>query len=284
MSKLDNFKNWSYPYWNQINRNIGYITIEEQEKIKNTKIAILGVGGLGGSVAEQLVRSGNENLVICDNDIFEESNLNRQLCKIQDLGKRKIDVLEQLLYRINSGIIIKKYTNIDENNISDVLKDVKVVNLALDDPLASIIITRYCRKEKIPIIESWAVPYLYAWWFTDENSDYETIYELKTKDKSIQEIRNSDKTVLLKAYQSLIPKILKLPGFSEFIDREKGILNQMLRGDIPLRSLAPIVRLSASYLAFDLIYSGILNIKKKILAPHIIGYDYMKMEQIKISL
>ena len=244
----------------------------------------MGVGGLGGSVAEQLIRSGNENIAICDNDIFEQSNLNRQLCGTQDLGKYKIDVLEELLTQINPNSQIKKYLKIDENNISEVLKDVKVVNLALDDPLTSILIARYCRNHKIPIIESWAVPYLYSWWFTEENAEYEEIYGLRIKDKPIQELRSSGEKIISDVKKALIPKILGLPGFTKFLDREKGALNQMLNGQIPLRSLAPIVRLSASYIAFDLIFSGILKIKKRILAPEIIGYDYMKMEIIKLSL
>ena len=63
-------KNWSDDYWNHIKRNIGLIKIPEQEKIRTTRIAILGVGGLGGTVAEQLVRTGCEQLIICDYDKF----------------------------------------------------------------------------------------------------------------------------------------------------------------------------------------------------------------------
>ncbi|MBW1784772.1 MAG: ThiF family adenylyltransferase [Deltaproteobacteria bacterium] len=64
-------------------RNIGPITYKEQELIRTTKVAVLGIGGLGGSLAENLVRTGCQNLVICDQDIFDESNLNRQICTIE---------------------------------------------------------------------------------------------------------------------------------------------------------------------------------------------------------
>jgi len=77
---------WSEPYWEHVIRNIGPITFEEQELIRTSRIAVLGVGGLGGPLAENLVRSGCQDLVICDFDVFDESNLNRQICTTEDLG------------------------------------------------------------------------------------------------------------------------------------------------------------------------------------------------------
>ena len=48
-------------------------------KIKNSKILIVGIGGVGGFALEALIRSGVEDITIVDNDIVEESNLNRQI-------------------------------------------------------------------------------------------------------------------------------------------------------------------------------------------------------------
>jgi len=57
----------------------------------------------------------------------------------------------------------------------------------------------------------------------------------------------------------------------------------MISGKLTLVSLAPIVRMIASYLAFEVIFSGILKVKKMILAPQIIGYDYLRMKPIRFS-
>ncbi|MBD3212101.1 MAG: hypothetical protein GF311_05770 [Candidatus Lokiarchaeota archaeon] len=62
------FDSWEDNYWNHIKRNIGLVRVEEQEKLRNCRIAVFGLGGLGGPLAEQLVRCGCENLVISDND------------------------------------------------------------------------------------------------------------------------------------------------------------------------------------------------------------------------
>ena len=55
---IQKIKHWSDRYYNQIERNIGYVTLQEQEILRTTPIAVLGVGGLGGSLSDQLVRSG----------------------------------------------------------------------------------------------------------------------------------------------------------------------------------------------------------------------------------
>ncbi len=270
-------------YKEKIERNIGYITWKEQEKLRQTKIAVLGVGGLGGPLVEQLVRSGCENVIIADWDTFDVSNLNRQLCDLSDLGKSKINVLTDKMMAINPDIKIQKIPRIHQGNIKEILNEVSVVALTLDDPITSILIARTCYEMGIPMLETWAVPYLCAWWFTPENQSYEDCYELQTADMTIAEIRDS-KEVQLEITKSLIPKVLQFPGFKERLDREPGTVDKMLSGKIGLRSLGPIVRLSASYLTFEVIFSGILEIKPKILAPNVIGYDYFRMKPLSFTI
>ena len=276
------FKHWTSNYWNQVKRNIGLISIDEQEKVRKTTIAVFGLGGLGGPLSEQLVRSGCENLIICDNDKFDESNLNRQLCNRDDIGKLKGDYTESFLIKINPEIKIKKYYYIDENNISNILRNVNIVILTLDDPLISILTSRESRKKRIPMLESWAIPYLCAWWFTNESIDYETCYGLKTHDLQFQELKKTNERII-EVKKAQLQKLTLFPDIMERYDREKGALEGLLSGKIPSLSFAPIVRISASYLAFEAIYSGILKVKPMVLAPNIIGYDYLRMLPIKFS-
>ena len=274
-------KSWHDKYWNQIKRNIGIISIAEQDKIKKAKIAIFGVGGLGGSLADQLVRCGCENIVICDNDKFEESNLNRQVCTREGLGSFKVDIVEKFLKLINPDVIVNKFYEVNEKNIQSILKDVKIVALTLDDPFLSILIARECLKKKVPIIETYAIPYLCCWWFTSESVSFETFYNLQTENMSYNDIARS-KVIQKEIKAAILVKLTELPKIADFFNREKGVFNAMLSGEIPLVSLAPVVRLSASYLAFEIIYSGLLKIKKKILAPEITGFDYLRMQLFKV--
>ncbi len=275
--------NWSERYWNQIERNIGFVKFSEQEILRHVPVAVLGVGGLGGPLAEQLVRLGCEHIVICDNDKFEESNLNRQICLREDIGKNKVDIVQRLLKNINPEASIEKYYDINEKNVSKVLKGVKIVALTLDDPIASIIISRECSNNNIPLIESWGVPYICSWWFTPESVDYETCYELNTKELSIQQIIESEK-IQLTIKKAFLNKVLKFPGLKETCDREKGSLEGMSSGKLALRSFAPMVRMTASYLALDIILSGILKMKLMVLAPRVIAFDYIRLKQIEFSM
>lgn len=275
--------NWSNQYWNHIKRNIGIITFTEQEKLKLTTIGIFGLGGLGGPLTEQLVRIGCENLVICDNDTFSKSNLNRQLCTREDIGKYKVDVIEDFLYKINPDLNIKKYYEINESNITDVLKNTSVVALTLDDPIVSILISRECRKIHIPMIESWGIPYLFAWWFTPKSIEYENCYGFNTHEMKIDAIRKSQHAIL-EIKKAQLDCLLKFPNIRETYNRELGAVDGMIEGKLALVSLAPIVHMTASYLAFEIIFSGILKLKKMILAPEIIGYDYLQMMPFKVTI
>ncbi len=270
-------------YNEQISRNIGLISHKEQKKLKSTPIAVLGLGGLGGSVVEQLVRAGCENIVICDNDKFDRSNLNRQLCSVSDIGKYKVKVIEKLILGINPNINLISFKDVSQININDKLKNVSVVALTLDDPYACIKVTRFCKQNKIDVIESYGIPYLWVWWFTNKNIDYETCYKLNTNEISIEELEKNP-NFRKNFYQSLLSILLKFPEIRSIYNRQKGVFREMLEGKRPLVSLAPIVRISASYITFEIIYSGILGIKEKILAPKIVGYDYFRMKSINFKI
>ena len=271
--------NWPESYWRQTNRNIGLIKVSEQDILKNTPISILGTGGMGGPLADQLVRAGCEKLIICDNDRYEESNLNRQLCTREDLGKNKVDVLENFLLKINSEIDIKKFYEVSENNVSKLLKNTKIATLLLDDPIASILISRECLKKKIPMLESWTVPYLCAWWFTENSVDYETCYGFDTHNMSINQIINTE----LNLKKEMFQKLLKFPRIRKRYDREQGAVNGMLSGNLAGRSFAPFVRLMASYIAVEVIFTGVLKLKKMNLAPIVIGFDYFDMKPFEFN-
>ena len=103
-------------------KNIGSIG---QKKIKQAKVLIVGVGGLGCPVAEYLVRAGIGNIGIVDNDIVNISNIHRQsLYDISDVKILKVKSAKNKLKKINSNTIIKSYNiRIDKTNIKKIIKD-----------------------------------------------------------------------------------------------------------------------------------------------------------------
>ena len=89
--------------------------------IKNKKVLVLGLGGVGGYIVEGLIRSGIENIIIIDSDIVEESNMNRQIIATnKTLGKNKVDVLKERILSINENVQVETINKfIDESNINE---------------------------------------------------------------------------------------------------------------------------------------------------------------------
>ena len=91
-------------------------------KIKNTKVLIVGVGGVGGECTLSLVRCGIENITVIDFDIVDISNINRQAVAYHStIGKKKVDVIESIIKDINPNCNVNKYdTYLDKNNIKEI--------------------------------------------------------------------------------------------------------------------------------------------------------------------
>ena len=78
---------------------------EGVEKLKNTHVAVFGIGGVGGHVVEALARSGVGELTLIDNDTVSESNINRQIIALSStVGKYKVDVASERIKDINPKI------------------------------------------------------------------------------------------------------------------------------------------------------------------------------------
>jgi len=90
------------PYKAIFCRNIGFFTESEQDKLQRSVIAIAGMGGVGGLLAERLIRLGVGQLKITDPGAFEESNLNRQFCSsMLNLGQNKAKAVFTQIKDIN---------------------------------------------------------------------------------------------------------------------------------------------------------------------------------------
>ena len=87
---------------NQFSRTELLIGKEGIEKLKNAKVAIFGIGGVGSFVAEGLVRAGIENFILVDDDKVCLTNLNRQIIATRKtIGKYKVDVMKERILDIN---------------------------------------------------------------------------------------------------------------------------------------------------------------------------------------
>ena len=107
---------------NEFSRIEDLIGINNLNKINESRVLVLGVGGVGSVCATTLIRCGIKNIIIIDNDNIDITNINRQFMAFSDtIGIKKIDVLEKYLKKINPNInVIKIDKYIDQNNIDEI--------------------------------------------------------------------------------------------------------------------------------------------------------------------
>lgn len=135
-------------------RNIEAISEEENSLLFDKKACIIGCGGLGGYIIEILARIGVGNLIVVDGDVFEESNLNRQLfSKTAFLGKSKAEAAYERVAEINPEVKVKYiYGFFDENNYSEIIADSDVVIDALDNIKTKKFLQEACEELKVPLV------------------------------------------------------------------------------------------------------------------------------------
>lgn len=138
-------------------RTIGLVGKENFNKIQGKTLAVFGLGGVGGTAFEALVRTGFTKFVICDFDVVDPTNLNRQiLYTAKDIGLKKVECAAKRAKEINVDVSIEILNvKLSEENMSK-LDEFKIdfVIDAIDDSNAKIALASYCAKNNIPMIMS----------------------------------------------------------------------------------------------------------------------------------
>ncbi|WP_159816985.1 ThiF family adenylyltransferase [Colwellia sp. 20A7] len=145
-----------FNYEEAFSRNIGWVTQQEQQILRNTKVAIGGLGGVGGDHTIVLSRLGIGNFHISDLDDYDVANFNRQAgANMSTLGKAKAAVMEETIKGINPEAYVKNFdSGIDENNLEDFLDGVDIYVDSLDIFCLEIRrkVFRRCYEKGIPTI------------------------------------------------------------------------------------------------------------------------------------
>lgn len=124
----------TFDYDRAFSRNIGWITAGEQHLLAGKRIAIGGLGGVGGSHLIALVRLGIANFTISDLDDFDWPNFNRQAgAGVSTIGQAKLAVMERMARDINPGVSIRSFPDgIQEGNIDAFLEGASLYVDSLD--------------------------------------------------------------------------------------------------------------------------------------------------------
>ena len=127
-----------------------------QKKIKNSKILIIGMGGLGCPLLTYLASSGVCNIGIVDHDKVELSNLNRQiLFNTSDIGKFKVNQAKSKINKIYKSIKIKTFKiKISKKNIEPIVKNFDIICDGTDNFNTRYLVNDFCKKNKKILISA----------------------------------------------------------------------------------------------------------------------------------
>jgi len=150
---------FAFSYEEMIGRNAGFLSATEQELLHDGRVFVCGVGGMGGAALQSLVRAGVGNIAIADMDIFERSNLNRQLFATLDtVGKLKVGATADALLRINPSLGLTTYGGEWVEQLDEILAVYKVVVNGMDDLAAGIALYRKAREHGATVIDAYTAP------------------------------------------------------------------------------------------------------------------------------
>ncbi len=238
-------------YWEMVSRQMSIVSKSQQEKLKNSKITVIGCGGIGGAAIEMLARMGVGNLQIVDKDSFDVSNINRQLMSsFYSVGKSKTQVTEDTIQSINPFIKVESFEGeLNESNVEKIVAGSDLVIDALDNLVSRIILSRCARELEIPFIHGAIHSTMdQVTVFNNETPSYEELFKLPSKNNELS--------------TEVIDEVLKLSQ------------------DIP-PVLGPVPNIVGCLQASEA-FKVITGKGKVILAPKVLNFDLMRGEPFSV--
>lgn len=148
-----------FSYDEFITRNIGFVTHEEQVRLRNARVFVCGVGGMGGAAFMALVRAGIGHFVIADIDVFEISNLNRQVfSNAATIGRSKAESAAEAARAINPDVSIEVLGDEWVERLSEICAQCSVVVNGMDDIAAGIHLYRTAKTGGAAVIDAYMSP------------------------------------------------------------------------------------------------------------------------------
>lgn len=142
---------------NQFSRTQLLLGEEAMEKLKNSRVAVFGIGGVGGYVCEALVRSGVGHFDLIDDDKVCLTNINRQIIATRKtVGKYKTEVMKERILDINPDVevVVHNCFFLPENADEFPFEQYDYVVDAVDTVTAKIALVMKCQEKNVPIISS----------------------------------------------------------------------------------------------------------------------------------
>ena len=137
-------------------RTILQVGEEGMALLSSSRVAVIGLGGVGAMAAEMIARAGVGNIIVADSDVYSITNKDQQIAAFDStLGQKKTEVIRQRLLDINPDIkvtVIDEY--LTEENIPSLIPEADFVIDAIDTMSPKIALIKFCMDRKIPLVSS----------------------------------------------------------------------------------------------------------------------------------
>lgn len=245
-------------------RNKGLISDADQELLANTTIAIAGLGGDGGLLAERLVRMGVGKLILADPEVFESANINRQFAaNMLTLGQNKAKAVADELKAINPEVKIQVLEEgITAENVAAFVADTTVVidEIEYTAPHLSVLLHTEARKQGRYVFMGanigWGAS---VFCFSPTGISFEEYFEYNPVTSTINPLR----------YLKEVPEY-----FSE------SVRTAILAGEMPMPAIASSVSLVAALLSTEVVLF-LTGVRSPILAPEFLFVDLFERSFLK---
>ena len=251
-------------------RNIHVFSKEEQEKLKNSSVGIVGCGGMGGVSAQIVARSGVQKITVADPDIYNEVNINNQFNAFKStLGKNKAEVVGKMLNDINPSIEVSVYKEgLMESNVKEIVKKSDIILDCVDynELFCSYILSNEARKNNKYVLAPQAIGYGGSVLVFDPKG-MSFIEYLDLKENMT---RNDFKEIFVspEKYAPIVPKYMS-----------GEIVQKVVKREIPIPNIGLAQTLLSSMMVSEMIFI-LLNKRKPTTIPNIIALDLLEKKLI----
>ncbi len=206
--------------------NLGVMSKEDLETLSQKRVLLVGAGGLGGHVANSLIRLGVMHLMIVDFDVYDFSNLNRQLFASQDtIGMYKADIVAAALRRIISDASIESKIARIEDIPSNLIKEYDIIIDAVDNIDSKKYIAKIAGELNKPLLHGAC-----GGWYGQVGlilPGNKLIFDLYDKEEGLEEkLKNP-------SFNPAVIANIMVSEFLKFIQKDKqATINQLLLVDL----------------------------------------------------
>lgn len=288
-------------YRERTDRNIGWITAEEQTILQNTVIGIAGCGGMGGKLAEILLRLGVGEIRIADNEVFDVSNINRQFAACRTtIGRSKAIETAKRLRNITDDSTIAVYPQgICEDTVRSFITGCDVICDEIEFWCVGhrILLHRSACEQGVPLFVCNTIGFgSHIFFFTPKSAEMESCLDMSYHTAKALEEKIKNKSATFEEKALVMKNMIRglFPEWPEYSKIGVGLQNRAAQADRLIKEgkgpiLATNPPMAAGFLADRILLYLLRNslvardIEPLPVAPGYLYFDAAKMRAVSVK-